>query len=241
MKLSSRMRSAPASRPSSSCSSESTSQLDGQAGPHRPDGLERRADTARGHDVVVLDQCGVRQRHAVVDPAAAANRVLLQRSQPGRGLAGVPDRRPRALQGVGPQPRRRGDPRQVAEEVQRRPLRRQQVTGTTGHREQDLPRLHAGAVRDGPLERRRPVAHEVEHRLGHEQAGHHAGCPRHEVGGADLLGRHRRRRGDVHAAVEVLRDGRARQPHDLARVQAGRFQPAGEVRGQSHQVSLAGW
>ena len=73
----------------------------------RPGNCARTARNAARHPaggdhVVVLDQRRVRQPHPVVDPAAAAHRVLLQRPQPGRRLAGVPDRGPGALDRVDP-------------------------------------------------------------------------------------------------------------------------------------------
>ena len=94
--LSSSTRSAPASSTSASCVGEgSTSTSTGTSGNAARTALERRADTAGRHHVVVLDQRGVGQGHAVVDAAAAAHRVLLQRAQPRGRLAGVADARPR--------------------------------------------------------------------------------------------------------------------------------------------------
>ena len=49
----------------------------------------RLGDAAADGDVVVLDQDGVIQTEAVVDPAAAGHGVLLQRAQPRRGLARI--------------------------------------------------------------------------------------------------------------------------------------------------------
>ena len=66
----------------------------------------------------------VGQRHAVVHAAAAAHRVLLQRAQPGSGLAGVPDPAPGAGHRVDPAPGRGGDAGQPAEQVERGALGR---------------------------------------------------------------------------------------------------------------------
>ena len=111
VKLSSRTRSAPASTTSASCSSESTSTSTGT-----PGNRARTASNACGHpagrdDVVVLDQCRVPQAHPVVHPAAAADRVLLQRAQAGRGLAGVADPRAGARDARRPRARSRSPPR----------------------------------------------------------------------------------------------------------------------------------
>ena len=80
--LSSSTRSAPAvehlARPARRVSHSTSTGTPGNALAHR---LERRRDAAGRDDVVVLDQRGVGQRHAVVDAAAAAHRVLLQRPQ----------------------------------------------------------------------------------------------------------------------------------------------------------------
>jgi hypothetical protein len=54
-------------------------------------GVVRGADSPGGGDVVVLDQGGVTEAHAMVDAASAADRVLLQRSHPWHRLAGVAD------------------------------------------------------------------------------------------------------------------------------------------------------
>jgi hypothetical protein len=53
--------------------------------------LEDRGQAAAERDVVVLDEDSVLQVEAVVDAAAAADGVLIQRAQAGDGLAGVED------------------------------------------------------------------------------------------------------------------------------------------------------
>ena len=96
--------------------------------------VERLGHAAGGDDVVVLDQRGVRQRHPVVDPAAAPHGVLLQRAQARRRLAGVAD--------AAPVPARRRpsgavsgrDAGEVAEQVQRGALGGEQVAGTARSR-----------------------------------------------------------------------------------------------------------
>ena len=94
--LSSRIRSAPAASASRdlrrACRPRPRS-----AGrePERPDRRERGTDAARDAHVVVLDQDRVVETHAVVRAAAAADGVLLERTQAGRRLAGVEDRRRR--------------------------------------------------------------------------------------------------------------------------------------------------
>ena len=63
--------------------------LDRQLGVGRAHGLVRRHHAARGDHVVVLDHRPVGQAEPVVDAAAAAHGVLLQRAPAGQRLAGV--------------------------------------------------------------------------------------------------------------------------------------------------------
>jgi hypothetical protein len=61
--------------------------LTGQCGSMRPHGRDRRGHrTSRGH-MVVFDQHCIPEPHSVVDPAAAAHRVLLQCAQTRQRLA----------------------------------------------------------------------------------------------------------------------------------------------------------
>ena len=76
----------------------------------RVDGLR---DAARGGDVVLLDQEGVEEAHAVIGAAARRDRRLLQLAQARRRLAGVEDarrssRRPPRHSGRSGSPPRRG-------------------------------------------------------------------------------------------------------------------------------------
>ena len=88
-----------------------------------------RRDPAGQPQVVVLDEQRLAEVEPVVRPAAAADGVLLQVPQPGRGLARVEQR------GAGPVElgdaagRQRGDAREPAEQVQRGPLAREDGPG----------------------------------------------------------------------------------------------------------------
>ena len=87
--------------------------------------LEHGRDAARDRDVVVLDQDRVVEAEAVIEAAAAAHRVFLQRAQAGRGLAGAADPRARCARSASTNARGRGrDAGQMAEEIQRRRARR---------------------------------------------------------------------------------------------------------------------
>ena len=186
-----------------------------------PYGLEGLRDAARGDHVVVLDEGRVRERHPVVDAAAAADRELLQGAQPGSRLAGVADLRLRALQGVRPRARGGRDAGQAAQEVERAALGGEQVTRARGDRQELLPGLHAVAVLHVPLDLELVRADHRDHRFGDPEARHDARLARGEVGGGDGLfgdgrdGRH------VHAVVEVLLDGDVGDVLDLHGVESG--------------------
>src|SRR5204863_9127886 len=120
-------------------------------GPRGPDQVEGVSGTTGGEYVIVLDQGGVRQRHAVIDAAAATHRVLLQGTQPGQRLAGVTDHRAGPGDGVHPAPGERGHAAQVAEQVECRAFGGEDVSDRTGHGEHDLPRCGGTAVRGGRL------------------------------------------------------------------------------------------
>ena len=90
------------------------------------------AHRPRGDHVVVLDHRDVVQPHALVDAAAAAHRVLLERAQPRGRLAGVEHARARALERVRPAARVGRDARRPRREVEQRPLGDEQHLHGTG-------------------------------------------------------------------------------------------------------------
>ena len=57
----------------------------------RAGALQHRRNTAGDRDVIVLDQDRVIEPEAMVEAAAAAHRIFLQRAQARRGLAGAAD------------------------------------------------------------------------------------------------------------------------------------------------------
>ena len=73
--------------------------LDGQAG--RTGALERRPHAAGGGDVVVLDQDGVEEAHAVVGDAAGRGGGFFQRAHARRGLARIEHAARGAGHGIG--------------------------------------------------------------------------------------------------------------------------------------------
>ena len=94
--------SAPASTASTASADRGHLDLHRHVRERRPDPPVRRRDAARGQLVVVLDHRDVVEAHALVGAAAGPDRVLLQRPQARRGLAGVEHGRLGAGQRVGP-------------------------------------------------------------------------------------------------------------------------------------------
>ena len=123
--------------------------LDAQVRVGRADRVVRRHHAARGDHVVVLDHGPVGQAHPVVEAAAAADGVLLQRAPAGQRLAGVEDPRAGALERIDPGGGRGGDAGEVAGEVERGALGGEQAPGRTGD-----PHHHVAGARPGC--RRRP-------------------------------------------------------------------------------------
>ena len=143
----------------------------------RPRAFQHRPDAAGDRDVVVLDQDRVIEPKAVIETAAAAHRIFLQRAQARRGLAGAAD--PHFGAGgvadiIGGQRRDAGEP---ADEIQRGTLARQHRARRARNRQH----MHAGgdraAVADMGLDAdvRRQF---LQDRDRQRQARDHAGLPR---------------------------------------------------------------
>ena len=115
--------------------------LDDEIRPGNTRALNRDSDTARGSDVVFLDQVRVVQPGAMIANAADGSGVFLGGPQAGDGLARVEDLGLRAGDSLGIGASPRGGPGQELGEIQDRPLGCQQAAG--GTRE-----LHQGTVRD---------------------------------------------------------------------------------------------
>ena len=86
----------------------------------------------RQRQVVVFDEDRVEQAGAMVVAAAAADGVLFQSPPAGRCFARVVDPCARACDAADVFARERGDAGKSAEQVQHRPLAREQVAGRTG-------------------------------------------------------------------------------------------------------------
>ncbi len=86
--------------------------------------LAAPGEAASGGDVVVLDQHRIVEAEAVIDAAAGADRVFLERAQAGRRLARAGDARARALDRGHIARGERSDAAQAAEEIERGALGR---------------------------------------------------------------------------------------------------------------------
>ena len=182
-------------------------------------------------DVVVLDQGRVAERHAVVDAAAAADGVLLQRPQARRGLAGVADR------GAGARRRRPTHCRVSVATPERWPTRFRAVrsavssdAGRAGDGEHGLARARR------PRRRRRaattstaapPTRSKTAAATG--TPGEHARRPRDDVTGGAASGGHGGVRRDVRAEARGPPPGRGGRP---ARPRPGRARPAARAVGE---------
>ena len=175
--------------------------------PGAPHGLRQAAGM---HQVVVLDQDGVIQPHAVIAAPAGAHRVFLQDPQPGQGLARAGDARGRALGLCHGSSRQGGDAAQVRHEIQRGALGRQQRTHRPLHACQHLPGPYPLPVLRPGLERHGRIE-QVKGQAGQIQPGHHAQLTTGHV----KTGRGRRRndgsRRDVATPPQVLGQ---RLPHE---------------------------
>ena len=138
--------------------------------PGAPHGLRQAAGM---HQVVVLDEDGVIQPHAVIAAPAGAHRVFLQDPQPGQGLARAGDARGRALGLCHGSSRQGGDAAQMRHEIQGRALGRQQRTHRPLHACQYLPGLHPLPVLRPGLECHGRVK-QVKGQAGQIQPSHHA-------------------------------------------------------------------
>ena len=94
-------------------------------------------------DVVVLDQDRIEQPGAMVRPAAASDRVLLQLTKSGRSLARVKQNRAGAIEFHGAARCQSGDPGEPSEQVQGSPLAGENRSSRAG----DMGQLHRHLVR----------------------------------------------------------------------------------------------
>jgi hypothetical protein len=154
--------------------------------------------------VVVLDQHRVIEAEAMVEAAAAAHRVFLQRAQARRGLARADDARSRVRDQPDESIGRGGDARQVSEKIERGALARQDGAGRPLDDEQRRARLDDGAVarvrRDAEV-----GAERAEHRRDQRQPSDDAALARDHQGGRGRARGNRGGRGDVAGPAQVLR------------------------------------
>ena len=209
--LSSRIRSQPASSSARSWSRSVTSTSTGEAGVRRADRVEGGHDATGGDHVVVLDHRHVAEAEPVVDPAAAAHGVLLQRPPAGQRLAGVEDARRRALQRGHPGGGGGGDAGEVRGEVERGALGGQQAAGRSGDAHHHVAGGDPAAVGEPVGDLDAPAHHLLEDQRGDPETGHHAGLAGPEHGRAAGATGDGRGTGDVDAVTgEVLLQGSRR-------------------------------
>ena len=162
--------------------------------------VERGSDAAGEANVIFLDEHRVEQAETMVRRAARPHRVLLERAQPGRRLAGIEHRDSPAGR-VDELPRPRGDARQTLQEIERGPLADQQRARRCG----DFGDRRTGpaviAVAPDRLERRRRTGLDLAERLERDiQAGDD--FLKWEYA-RELLGAVRRRRSEAKQSMKV--------------------------------------
>ena len=173
-----------------------------------------RSDAAGDAEVILLHEDAVVEAGAMVPAAAAADGVLLERAEPGRGLARVEDGRPRPLGQLDEAAGEGGDTAEPADEVERDALAAEDRA--RGPLDQGEYRRHVGHRR-ALLEFRPDVYRGVE---GVEDGGadrnpaDDARLLEQQLRAAVRIRRHERERGRV-ARADVLAQGRADHALDL--------------------------
>ena len=112
----------------------------------RTGAFHRLGDAPGDGDVIVLDHHAAVETEAMIGAAAAGHRMLLQHAQAGRGLAGVDQLRPGALDGVHPARGLGGDAGEVLDDIERSALDGEQAARRAGHGQQRRLRRAARAV-----------------------------------------------------------------------------------------------
>ena len=175
--------------------------LDRAAGPQVVRPLHRGADADAG-EVVVLQEHEVRQRTTVVHSPTRAHRGLLERTQAGQRLAGV--EHPHLVAGREHEPVRGGrDTRQVAQEVECRPLAGEHRPQRPGDGTDLGARAREPAVVDQPVDLHGGV--ELGEHLGRARGARDDAFAAHDdLGDGPRVARHERG-GDVAERPEIFR------------------------------------
>ena len=141
----------------------------------------------------------------MIHATATAHRVLLQRPQSRQRLSRVPHLGVRTRELLCPQMGRRCDATQMTEQVERRPLGRQQPTSRTSDRDDEIAWLDRRAVSDHFLEPQRVGrAHHLEYGSCDRNSRNATLRATHETSTTDMLGRNRRIRRHVGTVSEVF-------------------------------------
>ena len=132
--------------------------------------------------MIVLDQHRVIQPEAVIEAAAAAHGIFLQDAQTGQGLAGADDARLGALHRLHQRRRRRGDAGQMAQEIQRHPLGRENGAGRAADAWRAQRRLSTSLPSGAATSNVQRRIDQPKGDFGGDQAGDAARLARHQPG-----------------------------------------------------------
>ena len=160
--------------------------------------------------MVVLDEHGVIEPEAMIDPAAGPYRVFLEGAQPRRRLARLGNLRRRALDCGDEGRRQRGNAAQAAEKIERRALAGEQSARGPLHYGDGRAGSNLAAVLNHARELDLWIEH-PERGLGEIETRDHARLARHDLSLALCVGHDDRIGGDVARIAEILfqcpRDG----------------------------------
>ena len=195
--------------------------------------LDRGVDPAGGDQMVVLDQHRIVEAEAMIEPAAATHGIFLQAAQPRQCLARADDARRRSGHGIDKRACRGGNTRQMAGEIERDPLGRQQGARQAFDGRERRAGLDRAAVEFLGAKCGFGID-QAEGAFGRDQPGNGARLARHDPRARALLGWDRQIGGDVAGTAEIFfecgphdrfhqkRMGRARKGQGEASLRHGR-------------------
>jgi hypothetical protein len=189
--------------------------------------LHRGSDSARGGDMVILDQHHVVEPKAVIDASSKSDRELVEDAQSGRGLSRIGDAGAGPLDGIDILPGQGRDAAHALQNIERRPLGLQDPREGAFDCGDKRPRLHGRPVPAQRLHEEIGID-KVKRQRGDIETRDDAPLLRRNAAPAALIGRHDRVGGDV-AHPEVFHNRFLEQPGDAAvRVHRGRHGLPGE-------------
>ena len=203
-----------------------------------------RGDPTRAGDMVVLDHRSVEEAHAMVDPATAANGVLLQCPQARKRLSGVADHGAGSGKCRDPPCSLGGNPREMAEQVERTSLGGEQQAGRGGDPSDCRTGRNNISIGHQMVDVARCITtHHLDNGSNDRQTGNHPGFTSRERHDTPLITRDRRNRCDIDTVGKILGERSSDHLLDRRRIEADSLQSSRRVDGQrmrnEHGATLA--